>query len=106
LALYPITDAHADLLRLTSSNILDYLNDPDDAVGTSDLKLNIADDLKPGNHDLKTSNHSSRHNQAFLQEASVRDGITCIKTKQISTTDVKSAQSCRPLSFDLPPPIL
>jgi hypothetical protein len=106
LALYPVTDAQTDFLRLNPSNILDYLNDPDDAVGISDLKLNIVDDLKPGNHDQKTSNHSSRHSQALLQEAAVKDGISSINTRQTSTTDVKSSQSCRPLSSDLPPPVL
>jgi hypothetical protein len=105
LALYPVTDAHADFLRLNSANILDYLNDPDDAVGTSDLKLNIADDLKSDNHDLKTLNQASRHSQVLLQEASVQDELACIKKRRISATDVKSAQSRCPLSSDLPPPV-
>ena len=104
MALYPITDAYVDWLSLSSSSITDYLNDPDDAVSTTDLKLNDCDS--------KTLNHACGHNQTNSQQASLKKDTSEVPSKaafksiQISKIDIKSHQGCRPLSSDLSPPVL
>jgi hypothetical protein len=102
LALYPITDTCADYLSLSSpSDIVDYLNDPDDAVVTDDINLNIAVPRKPDNHELKISIRSLSKQASMKYELGRR-----IEKTPILANDVKAPQNCRPLFSALPPPLV
>ena len=103
-AIYPIADTYWDCLCLSPSNVADYLNDPDDWVSTNELKLSIADDLKPNHHDLKINDRMCRLNQGLVQKISVRDELVCAQKVDFPAAEEESVQGYYPLSSDLSPP--
>lgn len=56
---------------------------------------------------LKASKRLSNHYLALLRQASIKDEpVFHIRKLQISVNDIKSSQSCPPVSSDLAPPLV
>jgi hypothetical protein len=99
----PIVDAYSDSLS-SSLVFFNDLNDSDSPVSIYDLKLNHA---RKSLHALRqASNHY--HNALTLSlRASLKDEPVCHIIKiQISANDIKSSQTCPPLSSDPSPPVI
>jgi hypothetical protein len=101
-ALSPVADAYTDSLN-SPLVFLNGQNDADDPVITHELNLN---DNLISIHTIKASENASQQSPALFR-ASIKYGPACrIEKLQISAIDIKSSQSCPPLSSDPSPPVI